>query len=119
MPYTASTTPEELRQMIDNLAGRAEAALPQYLELEGLYRQAMSDKTQLEEFLAQHNIPLPKPAPGHQVNNMATAHGTINNVNNYYINPNPWDSFNDVKNKRYLLSSPSERMGSNTNMRQQ
>lgn len=49
MPYTASTTPEELRQMIDNLAGRAEAALPQYLELEGLYRQAMSDKTQLEE----------------------------------------------------------------------
>jgi hypothetical protein len=79
----------------------------------------MSDKAQLEELLAQHNIPLPKPAPGHQVNNIATAHGTINNINNYYINPNPWDSFNDVKNKRYLLSSPSERMGSNTNVRQQ
>ena len=107
MPVASSATPDELLQTIEELEDRAELSLREYLELERKYHQAVADKAQLEELLAQNQIPLPQPAPTFHVNN-----GSIKNIQNFYVNLHPWDASNDDKNlnKRYLLFFPIERV---------
>ncbi|KAF2437767.1 hypothetical protein P171DRAFT_449537 [Karstenula rhodostoma CBS 690.94] len=130
-------TKAEHKQMLEQTLSRSQAGLTVYFHLWGQYKQLEAEKNtlamqnaRLRSILANNYIALPAelntsvpssnadndldiPADfdtntGNmtQTNHIASS-GTVNNVTNIYINPNPWDSINDSGPN--LSSAPTDR----------